>query len=244
MAEHNPGSQTRRCASPHGSPDRRRESSIRDVEAIALRRVKAHLIIEPELSLIDCGYAGSGPKIAAAIEGHGRSLTELVRVVCTHGHPDHAGAARELALQGIPVLIHPADGAKLATTWRDTLQRPSRGRIFAAMTPEPPGFIPIEDGDVLPMLGGLEVIHTPGHTPGSVCLYGRRDRVLFVGDALQRRFGRVSYASALYSDDVKAARRAVKRLASLDVDTIVFGHYPPLEEGSADTLHRLAERIE
>ena len=56
--------------------------------------------------------------------------------------------------------------------------------------------MPIEDGDVLPMLGGLRVIHTPGHTPGSVCLYGVRDRVLFVGDTLQRRFGRVSFASA------------------------------------------------
>ena len=40
------------------------------------------------------------------------------------------------------------------------------------MTPALPTFQPIEDGDVLPMLGGLRVIHTPGHTPGSVCLYG------------------------------------------------------------------------
>jgi glyoxylase-like metal-dependent hydrolase (beta-lactamase superfamily II) len=171
-------------------------------------------------------------------------MAELVRVVCTHGHPDHAGAARELALEGVPILIHPADAAALATSWRDALQRPSRGRIFAAMTPEPPEVLPIENGDVLPMLGGLEVIHTPGHTPGSVCLYGRRDRVLFVGDTLQRRFGRVSYASALYSDDVTAARRAVQRLASLDVDSIVFSHYPPLQEGASETLESLARRIE
>lgn len=171
-------------------------------------------------------------------------MAELVRVVCTHGHPDHAGAARELALEGIPILIHPADAATLATSWRDALQRPSRGRIFAAMTPEPPEFLSIDDGDILPMLGGLEVIHTPGHTPGSVCLYGRRDRVLFVGDTLQRRFGRVSYASALYSDDVTAARRAVKRLASLDVDSIVFSHYPPLREGASATLESLARRVE
>jgi glyoxylase-like metal-dependent hydrolase (beta-lactamase superfamily II) len=171
-------------------------------------------------------------------------MTELVRVVCTHGHPDHAGAARELALEGIPVLIHPADAATLTTTWRDALRRPSRGRIFAAMTPELPDFVSIEDGDMLPMLGGLEVIHTPGHTPGSVCLYGRRDRVLFVGDTLSRRFGRVSYASALYSDDVTAARRVVKRLASLDVDTIMFSHYPPLQESASETLESLAKQIE
>ncbi len=226
------------------SSDDREGRSIRDVEAIELRRVKAHLILEPELSLIDCGYAGSAERIASVIAGHGRSISALARVVCTHGHPDHAGAARELAFEGIPILIHPADAAALATTWRDTLRRPSRGRIFAAMTPEPPAFVSIESGDVLPMLGGLEVIHTPGHTPGSVCLYGRRDGVLFVGDTLQRRFGRVSYASALYSDDVTAARRAVKRLASLDVNTIVFSHYPPLQEGASEILESLARRIE
>ena len=227
-----------------GSPDVREGRSIRDVEAIELTRVKAHLILESELSLIDCGYAGSAGRIASVIDSHGRSITEVARVVCTHGHPDHAGAARELALEGIAILIHPADAAALATTWRDTLRQPSRGRIFAAMTPELPEFVSIGDGDVLPMLGGLEVIHTPGHTPGSVCLYGRRDGVLFVGDTLQRRFGRVSHASALYSDDVTAARRAVKRLASLDVNTIVFSHYAPLQEGASETLESLARRIE
>ena len=72
--------------------------------------------------------------------------------------------------------------------------------------------VPIEDGDVLPVLGGLEVVHTPGHTPGSVCLYGARDRVLFVGDVLQRRRGRVSFASGLYSDD--HARREADRETS------------------------------
>jgi glyoxylase-like metal-dependent hydrolase (beta-lactamase superfamily II) len=200
----------------------------------------AHVILEPELSLIDCGYKGFGARIAATIAEEGRSIDELARVVCTHGHPDHAGSARELALAGIPILIHSADAEGLRTSWRDVVQRPSRGGIFAAMTPEPPDIVPIHDGQVLPILGGLEVIHTPGHTPGSVCLYGARDRVLFVGDTLQRRWGRVSYASRLYSDDPVAAREAVKRLAALDVETIVFSHYPALRQDAAATLARLA----
>ena len=160
----------------------------------------------------------------------------------THGHPDHAGSARELAEGGATILIHPADGDALRTTWRDVVERPTRGRVFAAMTPEPPTFQPIEDGDVLPMLGGLRVIHTPGHTPGSVCLYGARDRILFVGDALQRRFGRVSFASGLYSDDHAAAKISVKRLAGLDVETVVFSHFAALTEGAAEILAALASR--
>jgi glyoxylase-like metal-dependent hydrolase (beta-lactamase superfamily II) len=111
------------------------------------------------------------------------------------------------------------------------------------MTPEPPATVPIEDGDVLPILGGLEVVHTPGHTPGSVCLYGRRDRILFVGDTLQRRFGTVTFASTLYSDDIGTARRSVQRLALLDVDTVVFSHFPPLTEGASETLAALARRL-
>jgi len=215
---------------------------LRDVADIQLTRVKAHLVVEDPPSLIDCGYAGSTARIDRAMRGHGRRVGDLARVVITHGHPDHAGSARELAALGIPVLIHPADAANLSVTWRDVVERPTRGRVFSAMTPEPPEVVPIEDGQVLPMLGGLRVVHTPGHTPGSVCLYGARDRVLFVGDTLQRRFGRVSFASSLYSDDHAAAKRSVKRLAALDVETIVFSHFAPLEGGAAEVLATLADR--
>jgi hypothetical protein len=53
----------------------------------------------------------------------------------------------------------------------------------------------------------------------------------------------VTHASTLYSDDIVAARRAVRRLAELDVRTIVFSHYPPLTEGASETLAALAERV-
>jgi glyoxylase-like metal-dependent hydrolase (beta-lactamase superfamily II) len=108
------------------------------------------------------------------------------------------------------------------------------------MTPSLGTYTPMVDGDVLPVLGGLEVVHTPGHTPGSVCLYARRDGLLFVGDMLQRRFGRVWFASGLYSDDPRMARMSVQRLARLDVKTIVFSHFPPLTENAAETLATLA----
>jgi glyoxylase-like metal-dependent hydrolase (beta-lactamase superfamily II) len=214
------------------------------VHEIPLLRVKAHAIVEgDEVTLIDAGHAGSLPRIERALAEMGTDVDHVRRVICTHGHPDHAGGARALADRGVEILIHAADATNLSIGFGDAVRQPSRGRIFAAMTPPLSRFTPLADGNVLPVLGGLEVVHTPGHTPGSVCLYARRDGLLFVGDALQRRFGRVSFASGLYSDDPAEARRSVQRLAGLRVKTIVFGHYPPLTEDAPETLLGLVERI-
>src|SRR4029077_21222577 len=99
-------------------------------------------------------------------------------------------------------------------------------------------------GQVLPILGGLEVVHTPGHTPGSICLYAARHKLLFTGDALQVVRGRVTYASAFFSADLAMARASVARLAALDVETIAFAHYPPWRNGSNAVLRELADRAD
>ena len=73
------------------------------------------------------------------------------------------------------------------------------------------------------------MIHTPGHTPGSVCLYAAfGTAVLFSGDVLQVIRGRLTFASALFSHDMAEARASVERLAALEVDTIAFSHYSAL----------------
>jgi len=213
------------------------------VHAVQLLGAHGHVFFDERLTLIDAGLRGSGRLLARYVEGHGRTLDELAKIICTHGHPDHAGGVRELASGDIDVLMHPADFEGLQVDIRGALRHPTRGRLFAALTPTPVRSSPLSDGDVLPVGGGLHVIHTPGHTPGSVCLYAPRDRLLFVGDVLQRRrSGEVIFASSLYSDDIAASRASVERLAGLDVDMIVFSHYPPVREGAAEILADLVER--
>jgi glyoxylase-like metal-dependent hydrolase (beta-lactamase superfamily II) len=215
-----------------------------NVHAIQLLRVKVHAIVEDDgVSLIDTGYAGSLPRLTKALAGLDRTVSQVRRVICTHGHPDHAGGARALADLGVEILIHPADAANLDVSLGSALRHPSRGRFFAAMTPALTTFTALADGDVLPILGGLEVIHTPGHTPGSVCLYARQRGLLFVGDVLQRRFGRISAASSLYSDDPATARSSVQRLAGLDVKTLIFSHFPPLVDEPTAVLAKLARQV-
>ncbi len=212
------------------------------VHAVQLRRVRIHVVCEERITLIDAGLPGSRGPLAGYLAGMGRSIDELGAIVCTHGHPDHIGGARELARDDADVYLHPADLPGVHFGLFDALLRPSRGRLFGWLTRAPRRTLPLEDGQVLPVLGGLRVVHTPGHTPGSVCLYSPRDRLLFVGDLLQVRRGRVGFASRIFSEDIAAARASVQRLAPLDVETIVFSHFPPWREDANGVVRRLAEQ--
>jgi glyoxylase-like metal-dependent hydrolase (beta-lactamase superfamily II) len=211
------------------------------VHALRLLSVYAFLISEPRMTLIDTGLIGSGRSVHRYVKGIGRSMDELDQIICTHAHPDHIGAVRELAAdREVEVLMHPADLAGLSVRLRDAVANRNRGQLIAYFTRHPGEATPIEDGQLLPMLGGLEVVHTPGHTPGSVCLYARQLKLLFTGDVLQVIRGKVTFASSVFSEDLPLARASVARMAELDVETIAFSHYPPWREGANEVLRNLA----
>jgi glyoxylase-like metal-dependent hydrolase (beta-lactamase superfamily II) len=213
------------------------------VHAVRLLSVYAFLLDEPQLTLIDAGLIGSGRGVRRYAERIGRSLDDLAQIICTHAHPDHIGGVRELAGEReVEVLMHPADLDGLSVTLRDAVANRNRGQLIAYFTRHPGEATPVADGQLLPMLGGLRVVHTPGHTPGSICLYAERHKLLFTGDTLQVIRGRVTFASRVFSDDMHLARDSIARLAELDVETIAFSHYPPLREGANEVLRGLVAR--
>ncbi|MEX0626990.1 MAG: MBL fold metallo-hydrolase [Chloroflexota bacterium] len=213
------------------------------VHAVRLLNVYAFLIDEPQLTLIDAGLIGSAGRVQRHIERIGRTLDDLSRIICTHAHPDHIGGVRELAGEReVEVLMHPADLDGLTVTLRDAVANRNRGQLIAYFTRHPGEATPVEDGEVLPILGGLRVVHTPGHTPGSICLYAERLKLLFVGDTLQVIRGKVTFASRVFSEDLPLARASVARMAGLDVETIAFSHYPPWRDGTNRVLRGLASR--
>ena len=213
------------------------------VHAVRLLNVYAFLIDEPQLSLIDAGLIGSAGRVQRYLKGIGRTLDDLGRIICTHAHPDHIGGVRELAGErDVDVLMHPADLEGLKVKLRDAVANRNRGQLIAYFTRHPGEATPVTDGQVLPILGGLQVVHTPGHTPGSICLYAARLKLLFAGDTLQVIRRRVTFASRVFSEDLPLARASVARMAELDVQTIAFSHYPPLRDGANEVLRALADR--
>ena len=219
------------------------------VHQVRMLGADAFLLAEDRLTLIDAGMMGSRLMLERYLRRIGRRMDELTHVICTHGHPDHIGGLQEIVRDrdDVEVLIHPDDLAGLQRPLRESLattegRAERRGRIIQSLTRAPATATPVEHGTLLPMLGGLRVVHTPGHTPGSICLYAERLRLLFTGDVLQVVRGRLTYASAFFSHDHAGARSSVDRLAALDVDAIALSHYPPWRDRPGDALRALATR--
>jgi len=136
-------------------------------------------------------------------------------VVLTHAHPDHLGAAAAVVNRfGVPLWVHPAD---------EMLMRSPAGRGLAAMfgVKAPAADRLLVDGNVLALDGlELEVIHSPGHSPGSILLYG--DGLLFTGDTLFKNdVGRTD----LPGGDEQELQRSLARIREFPAATIILpGH--------------------
>lgn len=218
------------------------------LHAIRLLGSRSYLIDDGELTLVDAGLRGSATLLRWHLSRLGRPITDIRRIVLTHGHPDHIGGVHEIAaLSGAEVLLHPADTQRLRESRigdlvqrHPAVRRPVAGRLVAALTRPPADPQPLRHGDLLPGLGGIEVVHAPGHTPGSVCLYVRAHRLLIVGDVLQVIHGRISGPSHLFTEDMPQARRSIAALAELELETVCFAHFAARTGDIRQALRALA----
>jgi hydroxyacylglutathione hydrolase len=165
--------------------------------------------------VIDPG--GDADAILEAIEAHALQVTQIV---LTHFHFDHVLAAGDVrAATGAVVAIHASEVQALQ-------KPPALFRFFSPESPSLKADLSLQDGDILEV-GTLrvEVLHTPGHSPGSISLWIEGEKVLFSGDLLfQRGVGRTDFPGSSAQDLLRSIR---ERVFALPDETVVYpGHGP------------------
>jgi len=225
---------------------------IPQVYQITLRATNIILIAEAELTLIDTGLRGSARHIVSFIRRLGRSPEEISLIIITHNHLDHVGGLAELK-QFTPakVVLHKAD----ISADENCLPYPRIARKLLRIPPfslfRPFVYVKanevdfqVEGGEAFSPLGGLEVIHTPGHTPGSISLFSPKKRLLMVGDALNRFYQNIRLPPKMVSTDLPQAIDSVKRIAQLDFDILCFGHGKPITKDASAKVQQLIAKID
>ena len=208
-----------------------------------------YVIAEQELTLIDTGLPGSYAGIINFVSRIGRSVEDIGSIIITHNHIDHIGAVQDLrSLTNMRVFTHKAGLAESDTDpsypegLRRLLRIPFLHRVRRHFVLESGDVdVQLEGGEVLKALGGRRVVPTPGHRPGSICLYAPEQNLMFVGDALQRRRKKLRLPAKMVSTDLVAAIASVKKMVELDLEIICFGHGRPLFEDAHGRLLALIE---
>ncbi len=208
------------------------------------------LLLDKSVTIVDTGLKGKAASILKEVKRLGYAPSDIANIIITHHHADHAGSLAELKkATGARILAHPSDVPYI--DGRLPQPGPARPRwLCKALAPfsrfwgtVPVSMdAPINDEDVLPVLGGVRILHTPGHTPGSISLHLPQSKLVIVGDLLANRFG-LSLPSMLFTVDIAQEINSVKRLASLDFDIVCFGHGRPLLHEAHEKVARFAERL-
>jgi glyoxylase-like metal-dependent hydrolase (beta-lactamase superfamily II) len=213
-----------------------------------LRASHAYLLVsEGGLTLVDSGSPGEAARIVSELEKGGYALSDLRTIVLTHCHVDHTGSAAELARRSdARVLAHRDEVAYIEKTeplptssfvrrlldWvSDRVFRAAACRVDEAL----------EDGGAVDALGGLQVIHAPGHTPGNISLYSSDRGILFCGDTIFNGNpltgrGGIQPPPRAFSVDTARAEASARALATLSVEVVCFGHGEPIPERAGDRL--------
>lgn len=176
-----------------------------------------------EAVVIDCG-AFFATECQRIIDHISNNHLKPVHLLCTHGHFDHVlGNDCICENYGLRPEIHAADAAMIADVARQCTEM---GMNMGYNRPSPPVGTLLKDGDTIDFgQHQLQVIHTPGHTPGGVCFYCEAENVIFTGDTLFRMsVGRTDLPGGSHSQLTESISR---RIMTLPHDTTAYpGHGP------------------
>jgi glyoxylase-like metal-dependent hydrolase (beta-lactamase superfamily II) len=217
------------------------------VHTISLGFVNSILLDDDEGPVIlDTGMPDSADKIIGGLKELGHAPEDVQKIIVTHKHIDHTGSLADLkSATGAPAVMHPVDAKSVRMGESIRPVKPSPGlfsKIMAAtmrMTSNDLAPVAVEeeinDGDQLAIAGGIEVLHTPGHSAGHISLYLPRDGgILILGDAAIHVMG--LRQPPIY-EDMATGVASLQRLSTLQFDTAVFMHGKAMNGGASKRFH-------
>ena len=189
-------------------------------ESMTENNCNAYLIDGPVRTLIDPGHAHALHHLEAQMAQDGFTFEDLHLAVATHPHPDHCEGLLALQKLGVKVTMHREAETfirNFSTQWE---------QMTGKKMPEFRMDFHLKEGGLELGTEHLQVLYTPGHAPGSICLYWEEERVLFSGDVVfAQSVGRVD----LPGGDAELLLRSIEKLMPLDVELLCPGHGPWIE---------------
>jgi glyoxylase-like metal-dependent hydrolase (beta-lactamase superfamily II) len=180
--------------------------------------VSAYILVRGgEAAIVDTGVSGSADAIEASLGSVGVDWSAVGHLVLTHNHGDHVGSAAEV--------MNRAPGATAYA-----------GREDIGSISVPRALTSVADGD---KVFGLQVITTPGHTPGSISVLDPVGGILVAGDAMGTTDGRPIPPGAQFTADMAQAKRSIVKLGKLTFETLLVGHGDPIESGASAAVAEL-----
>lgn len=188
--------------------------------------VKTFLLYDDHsLVIVDTGFSASdGELIKEQIQQVGRSVADVSLCVITHHHLDHVGGLKALLSLGtFPVASHEAEAERITATCGVGVDRY------------------VSDSEMIALAGGIQVVHMPGHTPGSIALYVPRARALIAGDAIFSAGEWLIVSPSYLCEDPDQARASVQRLLGLGlpIDTLLVAHGDDVYGTAAEPLAKI-----
>lgn len=213
---------------------------------------KVYILFETDrVVVVDAAMPGRAGAVWSHLKSLGHPPEAVDEIWLTHADIDHMGSVGALkASSGAQVVAHQADtplvdgraNRKLGPLpLAGTYEKLFNWAVHRMFRYEPtPVDRPIEDGEDL---AGWQVVHTPGHTPGSVSYYHPERKLILVGDVLNHRRGKLGAPPPMFTPDMEAARASIHKIAALDFEVCCFGHGPPLLQDAAQRVRTFAKSL-
>ncbi|MEE8424573.1 MAG: MBL fold metallo-hydrolase [Elusimicrobiota bacterium] len=202
-----------------------------------------------DLTLIDSGASRAAPRLLAEIKANGFSPKDIGRIVLTHAHADHVGGVEAFReLQAVKVYAHPKEIPVLCGEKRVPMFQGFKGFFLnfsyeRSMPWGPLDFVqPIEPGTPIRAIPQWQILHTPGHTEGSISLFHPVRQILICGDVLFSRDKTLHLPDASYLRDEGPLQKSLKGLSKLDCDVLCCGHGPVIRGGAFRYIEAVAAR--